>query len=108
LEARLPLRFPLLPSFGLANDCQIAVISARCITLRIWTTAAWRLPRRALAGLTELNESLPELPIDAECVLTTLDRIGSPATTGMAGRRYFGFAMGGSFGDALTPQALPK
>ena len=34
----------------------------------------------ALAGLTELDEPLPELPMDPGRVLETLDRIGSPAT----------------------------
>jgi len=60
----------------------------------------------ALAGLTELNEPLPELPMDAECVLKTLDRIGSPATTGMAGRRFFGFVIGGSLPAALAANWL--
>jgi hypothetical protein len=50
----------------------------------------------ALVGLTELYQPLPELPMEAGCVLETLDRIGSPATTGMAGPRYFGFVIGGS------------
>ena len=46
-----------------------------------------RLSRRremlaeALVGLTELYQPLPELPMEAGCVLETLDRIGSPATT---------------------------
>ena len=60
----------------------------------------------ALAGLTELNEPLPELPMDAECVLKTLDRIGSPATTGTAGRRFFGFVIGGSLPAALVANWL--
>ena len=60
----------------------------------------------ALAALTELDEPLPELPMDAECVLETLDRIGSPATTGMAGRRYFGFVIGGSLPAALAANWL--
>ena len=39
----------------------------------------------ALAGLAELDEPLPERPTEAAGVLETLDRIGSPATMGMAG-----------------------
>ncbi len=60
----------------------------------------------ALAGLTELDEPLPELPMDAECILKTLDRLGSPATTGMAGRRFFGFVIGGSLPAALAANWL--
>ena len=60
----------------------------------------------ALRGLTELDEPLPERPMEAGCVLETLDRIGSPATMGMAGRRYFGFVIGGSLPAALASNWL--
>ena len=40
----------------------------------------------ALARLAELNEPLPGEPSDPAAVLEKLDRIGSPATMGMAGR----------------------
>jgi len=60
----------------------------------------------ALEGLKQLAEPLPELPMDARRVLETLDRIGSPATMGMAGRRYFGFVIGGSLPAALAANWL--
>jgi hypothetical protein len=50
--------------------------------------------QEALDRLRELDEPVPELPMEPGRVLETLDRIGSPATTGMAGRRYFGFVIG--------------
>ena len=56
----------------------------------------------AVAGLSELYEPMPEQPMDAGWVLETLDRIGSPATTGMAGPRHFGFVIGGSLPAALA------
>ena len=61
---------------------------------------------KALTGLTELCQPLPELPMEAGCGLETLDRIGSPATMGMAGPRYFGFVIGGSLSAALAANWL--
>src|SRR5690348_9391815 len=60
----------------------------------------------AIAGLSEFREPMPERPADAASVLETLDRIGSPATMGMAGRRYFGFVIGGSLPAALAANWL--
>ncbi len=60
----------------------------------------------ALAGLTELSQPLPDQPEAPVAVLEMLDRIGSPATMGMAGRRYFGFVIGGSLPAALAANWL--
>jgi len=59
-----------------------------------------------LARLAELSEPLPEQPEAPTAVLEMLDRIGSPATMGMAGRRYFGFVIGGSLPAALAANWL--
>lgn len=61
---------------------------------------------RAIEGLAELYEPLPEQPMEPGSVLQTLDRIGSPATMGMAGRRYFGFVIGGCLPAALAANWL--
>jgi glutamate/tyrosine decarboxylase-like PLP-dependent enzyme len=56
----------------------------------------------ALSGLSQFHETMPGGPCEPGYVLEMLDRIGSPATMGMAGRRYFGFVIGGSLPAALA------
>jgi glutamate/tyrosine decarboxylase-like PLP-dependent enzyme len=50
----------------------------------------------AVARLGELDEPLPEQPQAADAVLQRLDELGSPATMGNAGGRFFGFVVGGA------------
>ncbi|HVO70335.1 MAG TPA: aminotransferase class V-fold PLP-dependent enzyme [Aggregatilineaceae bacterium] len=50
----------------------------------------------AVSHLSELDGSLPDGPTDPHAVIALLDEIGSPATVGSAGGRFFGFVVGGS------------
>ncbi len=50
----------------------------------------------AVAALRALDEPLPAGPTDPAATLRLLDEVGSPATMGMAGPRFFGFVIGGS------------
>jgi len=45
--------------------------------------------------LGRFEEALPTAPTDPAEVLALLDEVGSPATMAMAGRRFFGFVIGG-------------
>lgn len=60
----------------------------------------------AMQQLARLDERLPNSPSDPESVLALLDEIGSPATVATAGRRFFGFVIGGSVPAALAANWL--
>ena len=51
-------------------------------------------------------EPLPEKPSEPDDVLKMLDELGSPATMGIAGARFFGFVIGGSVPAALAANWL--
>jgi glutamate/tyrosine decarboxylase-like PLP-dependent enzyme len=55
----------------------------------------------AVAALRAFDEILPAGPTDPAETLRLLDEVGSPATMAMAGRRFFGFVIGGSLPVAL-------
>jgi glutamate/tyrosine decarboxylase-like PLP-dependent enzyme len=61
---------------------------------------------QAVAGLERFREPLPDGPADPEEVLRLLDEVGSPATIATAGRRFFGFVIGGSLPVTLAANWL--
>jgi glutamate/tyrosine decarboxylase-like PLP-dependent enzyme len=50
----------------------------------------------AIAALAKFEQRFPDNESTAEAVLAELDDIGSPATMASAGKRFFGFVIGGS------------
>src|SRR2546429_1560718 len=60
----------------------------------------------ALANLARLDEPLPERPTDPSAVIALLDEVGSPATIGSAGGRFFGFVVGGSLPATVAASSL--
>lgn len=61
----------------------------------------------ALSALARFDEPLPDGPTEPEQVLALLDEVGSPASIAMAGRRYFGFVIGGVL-PAASPRLAPR
>lgn len=60
----------------------------------------------AVARLAAFDEPLPAEPGDPAQTLRLLDEIGSPATMAMAGRRFFGFVIGGTLPVTLAANWL--
>ncbi len=60
----------------------------------------------AVARLEAFEEPLPAGPGDPAATLRLLDEVGSPATTAMAGPRFFGFVIGGSLPVSLAANWL--
>jgi glutamate/tyrosine decarboxylase-like PLP-dependent enzyme len=61
---------------------------------------------QAVAALRAFDQPLPAAPGDPAETLRLLDEIGSPATTAMAGPRFFGFVIGGSLPVTLAANWL--
>jgi glutamate/tyrosine decarboxylase-like PLP-dependent enzyme len=60
----------------------------------------------AVAQLRAFDAPLPEMTGDPAATLRLLDEIGSPATTAMAGPRFFGFVIGGAVPVTLAANWL--
>jgi glutamate/tyrosine decarboxylase-like PLP-dependent enzyme len=55
----------------------------------------------AVQSLDRFRESMPAGPTEPADVIRMLDELGSPATVGMAGPRFFGLVIGGSVPAAV-------
>jgi glutamate/tyrosine decarboxylase-like PLP-dependent enzyme len=77
---------PLLADAAARADRYLATLDARSVAPR----------PEAIAALRRFDEDLPSAGMDPAEVIRLLDEVGSPATTAMAGRRFFGFVIGGA------------
>jgi glutamate/tyrosine decarboxylase-like PLP-dependent enzyme len=60
----------------------------------------------SVPALCGFDGPMPEVPSEPRQVLRMLDELGSPATMAMAGRRFFGFVIGGSLPVTLAARWL--
>jgi glutamate/tyrosine decarboxylase-like PLP-dependent enzyme len=60
----------------------------------------------AVRGVEGFVEPFPDAPTSDEEVIRKLDELGSPATMGISGPRFFGFVIGGSLPAALAANWL--
>ncbi|RPI24621.1 MAG: aspartate aminotransferase family protein, partial [Chloroflexota bacterium] len=60
----------------------------------------------AIAGLDQLDGDMPDKTGDPVDTLRMLDELCSPATMGNAGRRFYGFVIGGSLPVTLAANWL--
>jgi glutamate/tyrosine decarboxylase-like PLP-dependent enzyme len=60
----------------------------------------------AVSHLKLFDEQMPTLPADPFDTLRLLDNVGSPATTAIAGPRFFGFVIGGALPVTLAANWL--
>src|SRR5258706_15484982 len=87
----------------LADAAQRASAYVRQIaTRRVSPTA------EAICALDGLGGPLPEDPASPGEVLDLLDRLGSPATMGIGGGRYFGFVNGGVLPAAMAADWMAR
>jgi glutamate/tyrosine decarboxylase-like PLP-dependent enzyme len=91
-----------------ATDLELLGSAARRAVAYLQRVGARRVPPDA-AAIHNLDQLTGELPNEAEeswKLIEMLDRIGSPATMATAGRRYFGFVIGGALPAAVAASWL--
>ena len=61
----------------------------------------------AVRDLARFHEPMPEMPSVPEDVIAMLDEVGSPATMGISGRRFFGCVIGVPCPPRWAPTGWP-